>query len=118
MCMVPVATRREVIVQRYPAHPRVREQAIGEMAPDESRAADNEESFPAHVYRTDSHFVTCVFRAGWLTSRCHTTAQRPSVCGVTRSAFSGGMSTHASAACRGNPPSRPTTPYTLAPTCL
>ena len=26
---------------------------------------------------------------GWLTSRCHTTAQKPSVCGVTRSAGDG-----------------------------
>ena len=35
---------------------------------------------------TLSHFVgeRCSF--GWLTSRCQTTAQKPSVCGVTRSA--------------------------------
>src|SRR5262249_1449432 len=29
-----------------------------------------------------SHFVARVFSAGWLTSRCQTTAHSPSVCGV------------------------------------
>src|SRR5205085_935461 len=52
---------------------------------------------PARHQRTDSHFVDCVFSAGWLTSRCQRTAQSPSVWGVTRSALSGGMITHASA---------------------
>ena len=32
-----------------------------------------------------SHLVAVSNKAGWLTSKCHTTAHRPSVCGVIRS---------------------------------
>src|SRR4029077_14929484 len=45
--------------------------------------------------RTDSHLVAATLRAGWLTSRCQTTAARPSVCGVIRSGKRGGTTTQA-----------------------
>ena len=51
------------------------------------------------AYFTDSHFVFSRCSRGWLTSRCHTTAAKPSVCGVVRSADTVGMTTHASATC-------------------
>ncbi len=55
--------------------------------------------------------------AGWLTSRCQTTAQRPSVCGVMRSAARR-RDDHARVGepRRCAPPSRPTIPNTPAPT--
>ncbi len=48
---------------------------------------------------TLSHFVGMRWSFGWLTSRCHTTAAKPSVCGVIRSLATVGMRTHASEAC-------------------
>ena len=48
---------------------------------------------------TDSHLVALAASFGWLTSKCHTTAQNPSVCGVIRSGETTGMATHASATC-------------------
>ena len=48
---------------------------------------------------TLSHFVAERWSCGWLTSRCQTTAAKPSVCGVMRSAATVGMTTHASATC-------------------
>src|SRR5262249_33145586 len=68
--------------------------------------------------RADSHLVGAFFSAGWLTSKCQTTAHRPSVCGVMRSGNIGGTITHASAACAVKPPSRPTMPKPFAPTSL
>ncbi len=65
---------------------------------------------------TLSHFVDERWSFGWLTSRCQTTAAKPSVCGVTRSAATVGMRTQASDACFVKPPSRPTMPNTFAPT--
>ena len=49
------------------------------------------------VHRTLSHFVVDRCSFGWLTKRCQTTAQNPSVCGVMRSAATVGMTTQASA---------------------
>src|SRR5262245_22081943 len=47
--------------------------------------------------------------------RCHTTACRPSVCGVTRPGSPVGITTHASATRASSPPSRPATPAIRAP---
>ena len=64
------------------------------MVPSRSRIAS--ERGPGD-YFTDSHFVFVSLEPGWLTSRCQTTAAKPSVCGVIRSAETVGMTTHASA---------------------
>src|SRR5512140_1832414 len=61
-------------------------------------------------YLTDSHFVVAFWSFGCETSRCHTTAQNPSVCGVMRSLCTVGITTQASAVCFVKPPSRPTIP--------
>ena len=63
----------------------------------------------------DSHLVADRLRRGWLTRRCQTTAQSPSVCGVIRSGDTVGMTTQASAAVLVAPPSLPTMPKTAAP---
>src|SRR4029079_17862665 len=67
---------------------------------------------------TDSHFAVAAARRGCDTIRCHTSACRPSVWGVTWAASTVGMSTLAVALVRGLPPSRPATPTMLAPTSL
>src|SRR5258708_29989936 len=54
---------------------------------------------PTKRHLTLSHFVGARCNFGWLTSRCQTTAQNPSVCGVTRSVATVGMTTQASATC-------------------
>ena len=92
------------------------------MAADESRAARDE---VARAHRagsmfaddTDSHFVAARCNSGWLTSRCHSTAHRPSVCGVMRSGASAGITMHSSATSRVKPPFRPTIPKMCAPAC-
>ena len=53
----------------------------------------------ASRHLVDSHFVAAICSFGWLTRRCHTTAAKPSVCGVMRSLCTTGTSTHASATC-------------------
>ncbi len=78
----------------------VGEQTVDEVAPDEPGPADEEH---ATVHRDASLSGATptssggALSAGWLTSRCQTTAHRPSVCGVTRSSLAGGMTTQASA---------------------
>ena len=67
-------------------------------------------AMPGTAAATDSHLVRSSCRAGCDTKRCQTTAQTPSVWGVTRSGTSGGMMTAASANLPVSPPSRPTTP--------
>src|SRR5439155_19453629 len=97
-----------------------------EVAADEARAADDEEALPRAAndgdagprYLVDSHLVAARLSAGWLTSRCQTTAHRPSVCGVIRSGETVGITTQASACCWVAPPSLPTTPKIFAPTLL
>jgi len=54
-------------------------------------------SEPRPDQMTDSHLVSLRLSAGCETRRCQTTAARPSVCGVMRSACTVGMSTQASA---------------------
>src|SRR5580692_4670481 len=66
----------------------------------------------------DSHFISETFNRGWETSRCHMTAWNDSVWGVTVSGFTVGTTTQASEIRAVNPPSRPTIPQILAPTCL
>ena len=56
------------------------------MAADEAGAADDEEALARRMRRgrrhlVDSHLVAARLSAGWLTSRCQTTAHSPSVCG-------------------------------------
>lgn len=55
------------------------------------------ENGPAFSYRTDSHFVAFICRAGWETIRCHMTAWKASACGVTVLGFTVGTITAASA---------------------
>ena len=66
----------------------------------------------AKHYFNDSQRVGPCCKIGWLTSRCQTTAHKPSVCGVIRSANSGGTTMQTSACWRVKPPSRPTMPKT------
>ena len=63
----------------------------------------------------DSHLAALAASVGWETMRCHMTACRPSVCGVTSPGSTVGITMHASASCASAPPSRPATPTTDAP---
>src|SRR5580704_17276717 len=83
------------------------------MAADKARSAGQKEAAIRH--RKDSHLVPWRCSCGWLTSRCHMTAQSPSVCGVTRSGATVGITTQLSETWCVNPPSRPTMPKTCAP---
>src|SRR5439155_11767065 len=65
----------------------------------------------------DSHFISFCFSLGCDTIKCQTTAWNASVCGVTVSVETVGTITHAVATFAVYPPSRPTTPTILAPTC-
>src|SRR5689334_12226050 len=65
---------------------------------------------------TDSHFMADRCSLGWLTRRCQSTAQKPSVWGVIRSGDITGTSTQTWATCFVYPPSLPTIPKIFAPT--
>src|SRR5688572_3332993 len=75
--VVPFPAGGEVVVDGHLRNRLVSEKPVDEMTPDEPGATDDEPTI--HGAPTDSHFVDCVWRAGWLTRRCHITAQRPSV---------------------------------------
>src|SRR5215213_3690442 len=81
-----------------------------------------EEDCPRHAFAgafsTPSHLVCLAFSAGWLTSRCQMTAWNASEWGVTASGFTVGTMQTASPTSAVYPPSRPTTPNTLAPIVL
>ena len=76
-------------------------QAVDEVAADEPRTTDDEPAAARRRelagQRRDSHFGVAARSAGWLTSRCQTTAHIPSVCAVTRSSFTVGTRTETSA---------------------
>lgn len=65
--------------------------------------------------RIDSHFMAFACTRGWDTRRCHTSAWKLSVWGVTLAGFTVGTMTTTSASFAVYPPSRPTTPQTVAP---
>ncbi len=94
---VPVATRGEVVVDGDPL-------GLGSASRRSTKWLPMKPAPPTMKYRPPSLSGSRLplasrgaSSAGWLTSRCQTTAHSPSVCGVIRSATSGGMTTHASA---------------------
>ena len=78
---VPAASRGEVVVNGdllgSPA-----QQVLHEMTADEACAAHDGEAAQCGGHFSDSQRVATLARAGWVTRRCQTTAQSPSVCGV------------------------------------
>ena len=62
---------------------------------------------PLNTHVSSSHLARWRASRGWVTSRCQITAHNPSVCGVTRSGYRGGIKTMVSATFAANPPSRP-----------
>src|SRR4030095_16566816 len=70
---VPVATRREVVVDGDPRGLRRRQKAVDAMATAEARPA-HQEVLTATAQRSDSQCVPRRCSSGWLTSRCQTTA--------------------------------------------
>ena len=99
---VPAPTRREVVVDGDALDVGTREQSADEVAADEAGAADDDD-VPIGASLTALASVGGAlplrgrrWRSGCETSRCHTTAHRPSVWGVMRSAYSGGITTTAS----------------------
>src|SRR5271166_3073429 len=108
---MPLAPRREVVVHGELFGGLAGQQTVDEVAADETGAAHHTDPPDRSLaHRNDSHRVAVRARAGCDTSRCHTTAHRPPVCGVMWSAYSGGITTQASASWAVVPPSRPTTP--------
>ena len=94
---VPLLARGEVVVDRDPDGSSAAEQPIDEVASEEAGAADDEPAL-ARGHPRDSHTGALCCSAGWETRRWQMTEARPSVCGVTCSATSGGITTLASAA--------------------
>ena len=98
---MPHPTGREVVVDGHPFDVGAGEEAVDRVTADESGSADHD--VPDGRHRIDSHLAPFAASAGCDTRRCQITAASPSVCGVTRSANSGGMTTHASALGRREP---------------
>ena len=114
---VPAPAGAEVVVDDDALHVVACEQHADEVAADEAGAADDDDAAvrialtaPPPRVAALSHFVAERCSAGCETRRCHTTAHSPSVCGVMRSGYSGGITTTASATRAVLPPSRPTMP--------
>src|SRR5579864_6394047 len=106
--VMPLAARGKVVVEGHRFYLWVAQQPVGEVAADEARPSGDEKPRASHF--TDSHLVAVRCSSGWLTNRCQSTAQSPSVCGVTRSAATVGTRMQKPASWRVNPPSRPTMP--------
>src|ERR1019366_1761167 len=101
---VPPTTRREIVVHPDSLNVLHAEQGVYEMAADESGAAHDDDPTHRVAGRTivrhhfiDSHLAVARDNDGCETRRCQSTAQRPSVCGVTCSSKRGGMTMHSSA---------------------
>ena len=88
---MPLSARREVVEDGQLLSRLRIEQSFGEMTADESGTPDDAGAALANcsaMAQRVSHRLPLArgwLSNGWLTSRCHTTAHRPSVCGVTRS---------------------------------
>src|SRR5262249_48982058 len=109
---VPGAAGAEVVIDGHALDARLGQQAVDDVAADEPGPAGDHVAAAPDAHRTgsaasDSQRGAACRRAGWETSRCHTTAAIDSVWGVTRSAKSGGMTTAATASRAAAPPSRP-----------
>ena len=101
---VPCSAGAEVVIHGHQLRFRLREEPVDKGASDETRTAGYEHASGQGCHSggeaVDSHLVGINCRAGCETRRCQTTAQRPSVCGVTRSANSGGITTQDEATLR------------------
>src|SRR5580704_6304399 len=118
MRVMPLPAARKIVVERDGFGALVAQQTVCKMAADEPGATRDEIPRGGRTYGihgSDSHLVATRCNSGWLTSKCQSTAHRPSVCGVIRSGASAGITMHSSAIWRVNPPLRPTMPKMCAP---
>ena len=98
---VPFSPRGEIVENDQRFDGSITQEAVDEMAAYESGATHDAEvrdvADPLGAHFIPSHLALWRARKGCVTRRCQTTAHRPSVCGVTRSGYSGGISTTVSA---------------------
>ena len=110
---VPLPARAEVVEDRHLRHRLIGQQAVDQVAADETGSSHHEVP-RRRGHRPDpvnvSHRAPARLRQGCETSRCQRTAHTASVCGVTRSGNRGGITTASSAHWAVTPPSRPTIP--------